>query len=151
MYRLVAMGKVPHPASLQLWTADGKTAQMASETAASVDKIAAFKLTEAGTVESIIVASLMKMNDWCKPHHSRTLISHGGSEPLHWLHLHNASTCVSPCSHHIKDEFVDVKVGLLLHAADDTALEHGASTLHLQARGVNTGQLEAFQVANAPR
>lgn len=85
MYRLVAMGKVPHPASFQLLQKlfDGKTAKMASETAASVDKIAAFKLTEAGTVESIIVASLMKINDWCKPHHSRTLISHGGSEPLH--------------------------------------------------------------------
>lgn len=58
---------------------------------------------------------------------------------------------VSPCSHHIKDELIDVKVGLLLHAADDAALDHGASTLHLQARGGNAGQLETFQVANTPR
>lgn len=55
------------------------------------------------------------------------------------------------CSHHIKDQLVDVKVGLLLHTADDAALDHGASTLHLQARGGNTGQLETFQVTNTPR
>lgn len=58
---------------------------------------------------------------------------------------------MSPCSHHIKDERVDVKVGLLLHAADDAALDHDAATLHLQARGGDAGQLETFQVANAPR
>lgn len=53
-------------------------------------------------------------------------------------------------SHHIKDELIDVKIGLLLHAADDAALDHGASTLHLQAWGVNGGHLETFQVTNTP-
>lgn len=59
--------------------------------------------------------------------------------------------CVSLCSHHIKDERVDVEVGLLLHIADDAALDRGAAALHLQARGGDAGQLEALQVANAPR
>lgn len=58
---------------------------------------------------------------------------------------------MSSCSHHIKHEHVDVEVGLLLHTADDAALDHGAATLHLQARGGNAGQLETLQVANAPR
>lgn len=53
-------------------------------------------------------------------------------------------------SYHIKDERVNVKVGLLLHTADHAALEHAASTLHLQAGGGNAGQLEALQVPNAP-
>lgn len=66
----------------------------------STFRITAFMLREdfyfnrrrGGTVESIIVASLMKINDWCKPHHS--------SEPLRWLHLRNVCVstvrCVSP-------------------------------------------------------
>lgn len=61
------------------------------------------------------------------------------------------SVCTSLASHHINDELIDVEVGLLLHAADDTALDGDASTLHLQAGGVNAGHLEAFEVANAPR
>lgn len=56
---------------------------MASKTAASGDKMTASKLTESATVESVIVASLMKINDWCKPHHSTTLIRHESSEPPH--------------------------------------------------------------------
>lgn len=55
------------------------------------------------------------------------------------------------CSHHIKDELIDVEVGLLLHVADDAGLYQGATALHLQARGGNAGQLETFEVTNAPR
>lgn len=94
----------------------------------------------------------MKINELRKPHHSRTLISHESSEPrLITAAQRECMFSVSPRSHHIKDQLVDVKVGLLLHAADDAALDHGASTLHLQARRGNAGQLEAFQVTNAPR
>lgn len=57
----------------------------------------------------------------------------------------------SLCSHHIKDELILIKVGLFLYAADDAALDHHPSALHLQAGRVNARQLEAFEVSNAPR
>lgn len=67
---------------------------------ASVDKIPASWLTERRGLEYTIVASLMKINYWPKPHHSKGLISLESSEPLCWLHLHNVSTCVSVFSPH---------------------------------------------------
>lgn len=58
---------------------------------------------------------------------------------------------LAPPSHHIKDERVDVKVGLLLHVVDDAALDQDAATLHLQAGRFHARHLEALQVAEAPR
>lgn len=55
-----------------------------------------------------------------------------------------------PCSHHINEKCVDVKVWLLLHAADDAALDHDAATLHLQAGGGNARKLETLQVPDTP-
>lgn len=53
-------------------------------------------------------------------------------------------------SHHIEDERVDVKVGLLLHVVDDAALDHDAATLHLQTRRLHARHLVTLQVAKAP-
>lgn len=52
--------------------------------------------------------------------------------------------------YHVKEECVDVKVGILLSVADDTGLHHTTSTLDLQAGRCHTGQLEAFQVTHPP-
>lgn len=46
-----------------------------------------------------------------------------------WVHARRG------VSHHIKDELIGVKVGLLNHAADDASLDDGASTFNLQAWG----------------
>lgn len=100
MHRLAAMGKVLHPHiyNRELQKADGKTALQLSwkhlkwllQQQHLQTKISAFKLTEAGTVEPIIVASLMKINDWRKPHHSTALISHESSTDyicIMWVHV----------------------------------------------------------------
>ena len=54
-------------------------------------------------------------------------------------------------SYHVDEQGVDVKVGLLLHAADDAALDDHAPALHLQAGAGNARHLEALQVPHAPR
>lgn len=51
----------------------------------------------AGAVQSIIVALLMKINDRCEPHQSRTLITNESSAPLRWLHLRNVCICTVQC------------------------------------------------------
>lgn len=66
-----------------------------------------------------------------------------------YIYIMRAHTSLG--AHHIKDELILVKVGLLLCAAYDAALDHRPPALHLQAGRVNAGQLEAFEVANPPR
>lgn len=83
------------------------------------------------------------------PHHSRRLVSH--EPPADYIRCERLAACAARRAHHIKDELVDVEVGILLHAADDAALDHAAAALHLQARGGDARQLEAFQVTDAPR
>lgn len=94
----------------------------------------------------------MKINDRCTKTH---ITAERSSATSLSLITSNVSVCVCVCAarraHHIKDELVDVEVGILLHAADDAALDHAAAALHLQARGGNARQLEALQVTDAPR
>lgn len=73
-------GKIPPPSTSaplnsEKPSTEVEASKLTSETAAFVGKMTPLEAIEAGTVWLIIVALLMKTNDWRRPHHSGRLIS----------------------------------------------------------------------------
>lgn len=73
-------GKIPPPSTSaplnsEKPSTEVEASKLTSETAAYVGKMTPLEAIEAGTVWLIIVALLMKTNDWRRPHHSGRLIS----------------------------------------------------------------------------
>lgn len=67
----------PAPLLLQTST-EVEASKLAPERAADVGRMTRLEGTEAAAACFIIVALLMKTNDWYRPHHSSRLISHQG-------------------------------------------------------------------------